>query len=210
MLYPISSGNAPGDASCSIARPNAWREQFQQMIVTIAEINAGATARPLELALNNDLARAKANFPFVETFGRDPESKVTYALGTMRWNGAERQDRPLRIAAANEEKQHLLASNVESAESMVRSHDWIAEQIGVKLLGASKVSHAKTSFENCAGEHHTIVPEARIFAREFGVWGFEFRVLSRLELRCANSKLETPNSKLKTQDPKLKTASASC
>jgi hypothetical protein len=105
-----------------IIGPDAGRDQFQQMVVRVAEIDAAASFWPLEFALNRDVALAEASLPFFEFFRRNPEGNVTDTRGPVRWDKTKGECRSVWIAAGEKKKQYLLAADIEGAKALIERH----------------------------------------------------------------------------------------
>lgn len=119
--------------SLLIDRPNSWSDKLKEMPIWVAKVDARATRRPVESALNGNIPLSEACLPGRQTLRRDAKANVRRAICAMRRNCSKGQRRPLRIAAANEEKQHLPPADAESAETVVRLHHRVTKKAGVEV-----------------------------------------------------------------------------
>ena len=113
--------------------PDTWSDKLKEMSIGVAKIDARTARWPGEDALNRNAPFREAHLPRRQTLAGYAEANMRWAACAMRRNGSEGQSRPLWVAAANEEKQHLPSPDAESAEAVVRLHHRVTKKAGVKL-----------------------------------------------------------------------------
>ena len=107
--------------------PNSGREQLKKMAVGIPKIDACASLRPGEAALDGNAPLLEPLPPRRQTRRGNAETQVRLAARAVRRNSSKRQDRSFGIAATNKEQQDLTIANIESTEAVVGFHQRISK-----------------------------------------------------------------------------------
>jgi hypothetical protein len=118
--------------------------------IRIAEIDACSPSGPAEAAFDSNVSLEQTFSPGGQTLWRNTETHMSLAACSMRWNGSERQDCAMGVAAAKKEKQYLPPADIQSAETLIRLHHGIAKKTGVKLARAAQIRNVKARFQNPA------------------------------------------------------------
>jgi hypothetical protein len=122
------------------------------MSIGVAEVDARAARRPAEGALDENIPLGEACLPGPQTLEGDTEADVRWAARAMRRNCSKGQARPLRVASANEEKQHLPSPDAESAEAVVKLHHRVTKKAGVEVARPWQIRNVETRLQNGARE----------------------------------------------------------
>jgi len=103
----------------SVDRPHAGSCELEEIIVRIAEINAGAAARPADTALDLDPLGVESFFPGAKVFRQDRERKVQRAAAVVRSKLSEGQLCDTVRCASLEQEQNASPANAVCTEPCV-------------------------------------------------------------------------------------------
>src|SRR5262249_9007095 len=101
----------------SISRPDARRNQFQQVSIRIAKIKTSAAAFPLHYAFNRNSLRAKPFFPRTPFRGRNRECRVAAAFAIEAGNPSSRKRHVFPRLATLEKQQDLPAADIQRSQA---------------------------------------------------------------------------------------------
>ncbi|GEM_PF-2218473 len=123
------------------------------MVIGIAEIEAGAAARPIDAAFDEDTLRLEFGGAGIEGIAGDFEGEVAFAGGAVRGNQAAGSVHGLAAGVSLKDEEDGAAGEFEGTEMLVALELAEAEEALVEIGGAGHVFDVDGGFGDSVDPH---------------------------------------------------------
>lgn len=156
-MWPSPRGQVSSRSGChmSVNRPTPRRDQLDQVVIGIAEIQAPSAARPVHRTFNHNSAFFQTLPPLPLSRRRNRERDVQLTRAVVRRNDAPRYWNRFQRLTSQKQQQNVSVRHVERAKAFIAGQPVEFADIFVEVGGARQIVHVQACLDDsCHFRHH--------------------------------------------------------